>query len=65
MIFWRRSNKFATIVLWTIFSVAIFPLLVTFTGINKILVAPLVRNETPENVTMGSAGAGKKGNRVI
>jgi len=48
MIFWRRSNKFATIVLWAIFSVAIFLLLVTFTGINKILVAPLVRNETPQ-----------------
>jgi uncharacterized SAM-binding protein YcdF (DUF218 family) len=48
MIFWRRSNKFATIVLWTIFSVAIFLLLVTFTGVNKILIAPLVRNETPQ-----------------
>ncbi len=47
MILWRRSSKLATFGLWFIFGIAIFLLLVTFTGINKILVAPLVRNETP------------------
>lgn len=47
MILWKRSNKLATFGLWFIFSIAIFLLLVTFTGVNKILVAPLIRNETP------------------
>jgi len=48
MIFRKRFNKLATFGLWFIFAITVFLLLVTFTGVNKILITPLVRNETPQ-----------------
>lgn len=45
-LFWQRIP---TIVLWTMFGLAVFVLLATFTGLNTALVWPLVRDETPRS----------------
>jgi len=47
---WKKyNNKLGTFGLWLAFGISIFLLLVTFTGINKILILPLEREEAPQS----------------
>ena len=44
----KFTQKISTIILWLLFVVVIFLFLATFTNLNRILVGPLVRDETPQ-----------------
>jgi len=41
-------DKIATVLLWVVFACSVFILLSTFTGLNSIIVQPLIRDEPPQ-----------------
>lgn len=44
----KLTQRISTVILWLMFISAIFIFLAIFTDLNKVLVVPLVRNETPQ-----------------